>query len=92
MASQQTPGQQSAGQQSANEQLEGNSSTWLTPHLLEEMDRRNELNPPTRPPPQEPPRDLARFARHGGPDLRYLRRVNDESAPQQQEGEGAQPA
>ncbi|KAI0398937.1 hypothetical protein F4802DRAFT_611271 [Xylaria palmicola] len=38
------------------------SKIWLTPRALRELDRRNRIRP-----------DLARFARHGGPDLQHLR-------------------
>lgn len=53
------------------------SKVWLTPRALRELDRRNSTQrPPTTPTaPDVASTDLARFARHGGPDLRHLRGV-----------------
>ncbi|POS73710.1 hypothetical protein DHEL01_v207901 [Diaporthe helianthi] len=45
----------------------------LTRSALKELDRRNGARPAFSPPPTSLARDLARFARHGGPDLRGLR-------------------
>lgn len=49
----------------------------LVRQALEELDRRNHIQPAFPSPPPSPPtglaRGLARFARHGGPDLRDLR-------------------
>ncbi|KAH0592443.1 hypothetical protein MHUMG1_09829 [Metarhizium humberi] len=48
------------------------SKIWLTPCALRELNRRNSAY--TLPIlPEVYPTDLARFARHGGPDLRHLR-------------------
>ncbi|KAG8413130.1 hypothetical protein J3459_015773 [Metarhizium acridum] len=50
------------------------SKVLLTPRALRELDRRNNAQPlPTFSVPQLYPARLARFARHGGPDLRHLR-------------------
>ncbi|CAJ2508694.1 Uu.00g137200.m01.CDS01 [Anthostomella pinea] len=51
------------------------SKVWLTPRALRELDRRNSIRPPmtTVTPEEVYSKDLARFARHGGPDLRHLR-------------------
>ncbi|KAI0426085.1 hypothetical protein F5Y09DRAFT_76522 [Xylaria sp. FL1042] len=51
------------------------SKVWLTPRALRELDRRNSIRPATEPTTSEDihSKDLARFARHGGPDLRHLR-------------------
>ncbi|KAK4449822.1 hypothetical protein QBC34DRAFT_83452 [Podospora aff. communis PSN243] len=50
------------------------SKVWLTPRALREIDRRNDALPPPKPPaPAVYTKDLARFARRGGPDLRHLR-------------------
>ncbi|KAK3337579.1 hypothetical protein B0T19DRAFT_455443 [Cercophora scortea] len=50
------------------------SKVWLTPRALRELDRRNDAQPTSKPPtPAVYTRDLAQFARHGGPDLRHLR-------------------
>ncbi|KAI0399450.1 hypothetical protein F4802DRAFT_37074 [Xylaria palmicola] len=52
------------------------SKVWLTPRALRELDRRNNPQPlPTEPsaPTSGYSIDLARFARHGGPDLHHLR-------------------
>ncbi|KAM7210664.1 hypothetical protein V8F06_013947 [Rhypophila decipiens] len=50
------------------------SKVWLTPRALRELDRRNDAQPTSKPPaPAVYTKDLARFARHGGPDLRHLR-------------------
>ncbi|KID93590.1 hypothetical protein MAJ_10453, partial [Metarhizium majus ARSEF 297] len=50
------------------------SKIWLTPRALRELDRRNKTQPSPRfPVPKLYPTQLARFARHGGPDLRHLR-------------------
>ncbi|KAJ8106073.1 hypothetical protein ONZ43_g7185 [Nemania bipapillata] len=51
------------------------SKIWLTPRALRELDRRNHIRPVTEPRIQEKiySEDLARFARHGGPDLQHLR-------------------
>lgn len=64
------------------------SNIWLTHRALEELDRRTSLRRPSPPPPPVPglrelarntaaatARDLARFARHGGPGLSNLRGV-----------------
>lgn len=42
---------------------------------LRELDRRNKTQLAPRPAPAVRTADLARFARHGGPDLRHLRGV-----------------
>ncbi|KAI8626605.1 hypothetical protein F5Y19DRAFT_221473 [Xylariaceae sp. FL1651] len=51
------------------------SKVWLTPRALLELDRRNSIRPATKPTTSEDiySKDLARFARHGGPDLQHLR-------------------
>ncbi|KAK5656498.1 hypothetical protein OQA88_4475 [Cercophora sp. LCS_1] len=50
------------------------SKVLLTPRALRELDRRNNAQPITKPPsPAVYIKDLARFARCGGPDLRHLR-------------------
>ncbi|KAK4184037.1 hypothetical protein QBC35DRAFT_525769 [Podospora australis] len=50
------------------------SKVWLTPRALRELDRRNDAQPTSKPPaPAVYTKYLARFARHGGPDLRHLR-------------------
>lgn len=53
------------------------SKVWLTTRALRELDRRNKHRPAT---PEASGRfatkDLARFARQGGPDLRRLRGVS----------------
>ncbi|KAI3317910.1 hypothetical protein HD806DRAFT_550099 [Xylariaceae sp. AK1471] len=51
------------------------SKVWLTPRALRELDRRNHIRPRLEPsPPGEvSSKHLARFARHGGPDLGHLR-------------------
>ncbi|KAI1271437.1 hypothetical protein F5Y07DRAFT_404413 [Xylaria sp. FL0933] len=51
------------------------SKVWLTPRALRELDRRNSIRPATEPTTSEDiySKDLTRFARHGGPDLRHLR-------------------
>lgn len=52
----------------------------LWPRALRELDRRNSNQPPPTPAiPDIFPTNLARFARHGGPDLDHLRGVT--SAP-----------
>lgn len=53
------------------------SNIWLTPRALRELDRRNNIqsSPEPTPPGEVYSRDLARFARHGGPDLQHLRGV-----------------
>jgi hypothetical protein len=52
------------------------SKVWLTPRALRELDRRNKTQPwPRFPVPELYPTQLARFARHGGPDLQHLRGV-----------------
>ncbi|KAB5536099.1 hypothetical protein GE09DRAFT_1176609 [Coniochaeta sp. 2T2.1] len=45
----------------------------LTRWALRELDRRNNIDPPKAAVPAVYTTDLARFARHGGPDLRHLR-------------------
>ncbi|KAG8415312.1 hypothetical protein J3458_009170 [Metarhizium acridum] len=51
------------------------SKVSLTPRALRELDRRNSTHPfPTIVPTEAYATDIARFARRGGPDLRYLRR------------------
>lgn len=69
------------------DQSTNNSSAWhyppefwdrlstipLTRSALQEFDRRNRVLSPPPPSPSEPVQDLARSARHGGPDLRDLR-------------------
>lgn len=64
------------------------SKVWLTPLALRELDRRNNQNPPRRPlvskigarnftsDLKKGGRELARFARTGGPDLCDLRGVH----------------
>ncbi|KAM0424959.1 hypothetical protein ACHAPT_009760 [Fusarium lateritium] len=50
------------------------SKVWLTPNALKEIDRRNALRPAsTTSAPRVCPKDVARFARRGGPDLCHLR-------------------
>ncbi|KAI1425509.1 hypothetical protein F5Y12DRAFT_795848 [Xylaria sp. FL1777] len=51
------------------------SKVWLAPRALRELDRRHSIRPATKPATSEDiySKDLARFARHGGPDLRHLR-------------------
>lgn len=51
------------------------SKVWLTPRALRELDRRNNIRLPTKPttPEEVYSKDLARYARHGGPDLQHLR-------------------
>ncbi|CAG9945544.1 unnamed protein product [Clonostachys rosea f. rosea IK726] len=51
------------------------SKVWLTRLALREVDRRNSIAPQPKPsvPAGEYSSDLARFARHGGPDLCHLR-------------------
>ncbi|TWU70636.1 hypothetical protein ED733_000360, partial [Metarhizium rileyi] len=49
------------------------SKVWLTPRSLRELDRRNNAQPQPRFAAPEYQTELARFARHGGPDLRHLR-------------------
>ncbi|KAL2255946.1 hypothetical protein VTK26DRAFT_2446 [Humicola hyalothermophila] len=50
------------------------SKVWLTRRTLRELDRRNSTRPALGPAaPAVYTTDLARFARHGGPDLRHLR-------------------
>ncbi|EFY86789.1 hypothetical protein MAC_07193 [Metarhizium acridum CQMa 102] len=50
------------------------SKVWLTPRALRELDRQNKTQPwPKFPVPKLHPTQLAQFARHGGPDLCYLR-------------------
>src|SRR6266699_1795274 len=53
------------------------SRVWLTPRALRELDRRNRIQPPSEPEVHagDCPTDLARFARHGGPDLHHIRTV-----------------
>lgn len=52
------------------------SKVWLTRRALRELDRRNNIQPPRKPtPPVVYSTDLARFARHGGPELHHLRGV-----------------
>jgi hypothetical protein len=52
------------------------SKVWLTPRALRELDRRNKAQPSPRfAVPELYATKLARFARHGGPDLRHLRGV-----------------
>jgi hypothetical protein len=52
------------------------SKVWLTRRALRELDRRNGTQPPPGPAtPAVYTTDRARFARHGGPDLRHLRGV-----------------
>ncbi|KAI1117388.1 hypothetical protein F5Y14DRAFT_466075 [Nemania sp. NC0429] len=48
---------------------------WLTSRALRELDRRNDMQPPPNPmtPAAVYPENLARFARHGGPNLGHLR-------------------
>ncbi|KAL2176560.1 uncharacterized protein P884DRAFT_260578 [Thermothelomyces heterothallicus CBS 202.75] len=48
------------------------SKVWLTPRALRELDRRNSTQGPEPAMPAVYTTDLARFARHGGPDLRRL--------------------
>ncbi|GAB1311857.1 hypothetical protein MFIFM68171_02067 [Madurella fahalii] len=55
------------------------SKVWLTPRALRELDRRN--NAPGAQTPAVYTKDLARFARHGGPDLRHLRGYPEPKAP-----------
>lgn len=55
------------------------SKIWLTPRALRELDRRNNTNPSTISTATSSSITaiiLARFARHGGPDLRYLQGVS----------------
>ncbi|KAL7814205.1 hypothetical protein V8C44DRAFT_39375 [Trichoderma aethiopicum] len=54
---------------------DGLSKVWLARFALQELDRRNSVTPQSRPsvPTGEFSRDLARFARQGGPDLCHLR-------------------
>lgn len=55
------------------------SKVWLTPRALRELDRRNDTNSSTiktTTPSGVTATTLARFARHGGPDLRHLRGVS----------------
>ena len=49
----------------------------LTARALRELDRRNKTTRPSvnHPSPKVHTRNLGRFARHGGPDLRHLRGV-----------------
>ncbi|KAH8757624.1 hypothetical protein F5883DRAFT_631949 [Diaporthe sp. PMI_573] len=50
------------------------SKVWLTRRALRELDRRNSTRPAPGPAaPAVHTTDHARFARHGGPDLRHLR-------------------
>ncbi|KAI1148203.1 hypothetical protein F4825DRAFT_434825 [Nemania diffusa] len=51
------------------------SKVWLTPRALRQLDWRNSIRLATKPTISEDiySKDLARFARHGGPDLRHLR-------------------
>lgn len=69
----------SSGRQRSNfppEFWDNLSKLWLEPRALRELDRRNNLQPLSKPTPAEPyATDLARFARHGGPDLQDLRGV-----------------
>ncbi len=54
------------------------SKVWLTRRALRELDRRNNAQPPSAPVASAPAvftSDLARFSRHGGPNLRHLRGV-----------------
>ena len=52
------------------------SKVWVTRRALRELDRRNSTRPSPRPPSSAVcTTDLARFARHGGSDLRHLRGV-----------------
>ncbi|KAI0965364.1 hypothetical protein F4678DRAFT_452862 [Xylaria arbuscula] len=51
------------------------SKVWLTSRALRELDLRNSIRPATIPTTSENicSKKLARFARHGGPDLQHLR-------------------
>lgn len=52
------------------------SKVSLTQRALKELDRRNHAHPSSRlTRPDVYPKSLARFARHGGPDIAYLRGV-----------------
>jgi hypothetical protein len=53
------------------------SKIWLTSGALRELNRRNRILHllASLPRPSAPPKDLARFARRGGPDLSNLRGV-----------------
>ncbi|KAK2589819.1 hypothetical protein QQS21_012499 [Conoideocrella luteorostrata] len=54
------------------------SKVWLTPRALRELDRRNSEQPSSKPSSVGVScKDIGRFARHGGPDLRHLRRYPD---------------
>ncbi|KAI1501972.1 hypothetical protein F5X99DRAFT_185448 [Biscogniauxia marginata] len=61
---------------------DGLSKVWLTRLALREIDRRNSLLPPPKPTALVAfTPDLARFAKHGGPDLSHLRACPEPKEP-----------